>query len=319
MKYVDLINPGLNLFYKITFWSVVLSTSATCIESVWNFLIFDRPYPYYYFFMANYYLILGADLCAFLMLRFRWPAAPFVMPLFMWILCYRLLFPMPPATYSGLESLVHVVGAMADLVVWVMMLSLIWLSTLRRQFLRRLRPYLKKNPDSTNALAAQAAVTYKAVKTLPKMGLYLSENSSLLDTSRRALLVAIGLMLLLSSVFLMLKWVPTNVKFFLTYTSVPEDILDTGSITFLPALFCGFAAVMIFKKWKPISYLIPLLILFLWRSAFFWKVFEDSMPHEIIAITLGRYTDRALIGLILLNTLLLPIDWFKVWRAKKHQ
>jgi len=321
MRYIDRLNQVKDRFYKVTFWLVVLSTSITCIEFVWNFLIFDRPHTDYHSFTSDYYPQLGAGLCAFFLLRSRWPGVSFIMPLLMWTLSDRVMHTWPPAVYSELKSPLYTLGALADLGVWSMMFFLILLSALRFRFLRRLHQYLKKNPNATNALAEQAAVTLAASvaaeTALPKMGLYLSENTSRWDTSRRVLLVTIGLMLLLSPVFSVLQWVPTAVKFSLTYKSVPGVIFYYGSVIFIPALFSVFAAVMIFKQWKSISYLIPLLTIYLWGGAFLLGVLDDAMPHELIAHTLGRYTDRALIGLILLNTLLLPIDWVKGWRAKK--
>jgi len=317
MKYIDVINQGQNRLFKMTFWLVVLSTGSTWFEFACNFLIFNRPSNKYYEFLYTYHPALGAGLCAFFLLRTRWAGVSFIMPLFMWILFSRLSHPMPPTAYSTLESLVYMVGVLADLGVWVMMFFLILVSLLKLRFLRRLHQHLEKNPDSLQALEEQAAVTRAAVTLLPKIGLHLHDETSQWDVSRRALLVVIALVLLMSPVFWVLQVIPTNVEHALEYKPVTAVIYDFAASVYLPTFFSAFAAVMIFKKWEPISYLIPLQISFLWASAFIWQIPDDRMPHELIAHTLGRYTDRALIGLILLNTLLLPIDWVKGFRAKK--
>jgi len=317
MKYISRINQAQSQFLKLTLSLVILSTGTTCFELVFDFLIFNRPGTDYPEFYHEYYPTLGANLCVFFLLRSRWTGAPFVMPLFMWILFSRVSHPVPPSIYSKLESLAYMIGVVTDLAIWIMMFFLIWLSALKLRYLNRLQQYLKKNPDSTQALAEQAAVTKSAAQTLPKIGLHFYSNASPWDTSRQALLVVIGLLLLVSPVLSIFQLVPTNVKFALKYQSISGVVYDYASLVLLPALFSVFASVMIFKKWKPISYLIPLQIIFLWASAFLWQVFENSMPHELIANTLGKYTDRVLIGLILLNTLLLPIDWIKGFIAKK--
>jgi len=317
MKHIDVINQVQRRFFQVTVWLVLLSTATTCVEFVCGLDIFERPHTDYFIFISDYYPVLGADLCAFFLLRSRWSGAPFIMPLFMWVLFSRVSHPVPPSAYNILELLVYMIGVVADLAIWIMMFFLILVSFLKLRFLRRLHQYLQKNPDSIQALEEQAAVTNAAAIPLPKIGLHLHGHSSRWDASRQALLILIGMLLLLSPLFWVLQMIPTSVNHTLRDQSVSAVTYIYASFVFLPALYSVFAAVMIFKTWKSIPYLLPLLVMFLWGSAFFWNSSENSMPHELIANTVGKYTDRVLIGLILLNTLLLPIDWIKGFRAKK--
>jgi len=303
-----------NNIFRLTLVVSAFSTFTTLVLAL--VFILSGTSIDYIGFMYRYYPAVGVDICVIFSLVHRGSKTAFFLPLFLTASWQRLTFPVTRLGLNELESFVYQTGSVLDLMTLVLLFQIGIITTFL--WIRK----LQVQPDQCLADSDRlTTISSSRPRTNdPSQGKKRDSvaGKNLFQGQFRATLSRIiGMLLLLSSLILVGQTAPSFFNDVGITGTFYVLLYSFGLLVIIPIILNVVAAIMVHRKQTEVSYFLPFLIIMLFGRAFLWAPVADGSPYEIFTAYTGQYLDRALIGLILLNTLLLPIDWFKGFRAKK--
>jgi len=89
-------------------------------------------------------------------------------------------------------------------------------------------------------------------------------------------------------------------------------VYNFGMTVLFPVLFNGLLVVLVLRQTKGAALYLLYLLIPLWLRAFVWRPFVSSYSAEGFFFIVGQWVDRALVVLILVNTVWSLLNWLKL-------
>jgi len=240
-----------------------------------------------------FYPSFGMCLCLIMMLRSRWNGIDYFFIPFGSVFYCQGVAMIYGWNAAAAVSILDLVGAVVNLVVYLLFAGFIFFTTMVR-LRHRLVFSGKKGP--------QGGVQRPPLEVNPAD----LRRSRPFGAGQRFLLQIIPIGLAIDSMSLL--WQSSPRWLTLRYDDYfVSSIYINGRECFVPVIFNLVAVALILKGWKNVSLWLPYLLIFLSHRAFF-PAWEEWLPTPIYIL----WADRALVVLILVNTAWSFLNWLKL-------
>jgi len=310
MKMIKILNYLQNFSLWAIFIGLIISTVTKILQGVLEVFVFSESRYISQIINFEYYPVVGVQVFFLFLLRKQWKWALYLAPLLVWALWGRIFRTRPRYNSNEIELWVYQTGSFFDKATLSYMLILIVVSIL---LWCSVHIFSNQPPANKPLDKKQVDNPGKSQPVQPSI----NPVHPLLPKIQSVILFIISPLLILSTLLLVIQTSLTYFQFNSPLTTFTDKLYSYGLLVIIPGILHLIIVTLIGYKWKPVSLVLPYLIISLFDRAFIATYISETQGLERFAAYSGLYLDRVLIGLILLNTMLLPIDWIKGFRAKK--
>jgi len=287
-----------SVLWNCIYYSLMVSLGIVLIQLVVPLLREFQSRPLYdlyrWYFIFVFYSSFGIRLCFLVMIYHRWRGVEFLLPVFGWVIIDPVPDPIISWARGDAVSSLDLTGALVSLLIYLIFLFYIAVS-----IVFDLRFSLNTSSgDRANKSAESEQVASRGSRRIRTFA-----------HGQGILLNVISFGLVIDSVSLLWqnshRWQTMRLD-----RSLLSDGYFYGHEFFIPVFFNLLAVVLIFRGWPKSSFWLPYLLIFLSYRAFN-PPWEGWLPTPLYVV----WVDRALVVLIMVNTLWTFLNWLNTRRV----